>query len=246
MTSALAWEKEQPSSCLRLRYEDLVQRPEASVTAVQRFLGVHEDLSVLDRAFQRDLAPGPGDYKVMHTSRIHARSIGHGKRVPVAMLPPPLLEALNETLVALGYTQLDKSWNSEERPADGLVESIWRRRLSEIMGGMNLTTRLIGPEDPTVVALVAEDHRALRWVVDLQTGDVTEGNGEVDAVVIGCAEDLVLMLTGEENLGVLIRAGRVRYLAASVAETPKDLPGVLTRILAILEPSTDSASLARE
>ena len=234
MRAALAWEAQHPTSCFRVRYEDLVQHPEETVTAVQGFLGVPKDLSVLDRAFQRDHARGPGDYKVVHTSQVHARSIGHGKRVPVAMLPPPLLEAVNDTLVELGYPRLDRSWNSEERAADFPGETIWSQQLRQTMAGVVLQPGGSDAEEPSVVALVAEDHRTLRWVIDIEAGKLHAGDGEVDSVVIGSAEDLVLMLTGEENLGVLIRTGRVRYLAASAADAPEDVPSVLARILRIV------------
>jgi hypothetical protein len=56
---------------------------------------------VLQEAFDREPAPGPADYKVEHTHAVHANSIGHGKRVPVDMLPPPLLTAINEKLEVL-------------------------------------------------------------------------------------------------------------------------------------------------
>jgi hypothetical protein len=235
VTAALAWEERNGGLCHRVCYEHLGQRPEETVSAVLRFLGVDEDLSVLERAFARDPPRGPGDYKVVHTSSVHARSIGHGKRVPVGMLPPALLEAVNEKLEVLGYERLDRAWNAAERTVDGGGETMWGSRLRALMRDVRLpvngaTTRL-GLQS---LALVAEDHRALRWVVDVEAGEVTQGDGEVDGVVTGTAEDLVLMLSGEENLGVLLRSGRIRHLAASEDETPADLPATLNRIVAIL------------
>ena len=39
---------------------------------------------------------GPADYKIWHTSKVSARSVGRGWSVPVAMMPPPVLEQINE------------------------------------------------------------------------------------------------------------------------------------------------------
>jgi hypothetical protein len=179
---ALRWEREHPQSCYRVRYEDLVLRPEDTVGAILRFLGVDERLSVLTDAFNRQALRGPGDYKVEHTDSVHAASIGHGKRVPITMLPPRLLEAINEKLAALGYEPLDKGWNAAERLVDGGGQGLWARRLAELISEVRIPA-----EDSEVgsFALVAEDHRALRWVVEPHDGSVAQGDGDVEAVVTG-------------------------------------------------------------
>jgi Sulfotransferase family len=240
VSSALQWESEHPEECHRVRYEDLVINPEKSIIAIQRFLGVAEDLSVLKAAFDRDPARGPGDYKVEHTSNVHAFSIGRGKRVPIGMLPPGLLRALNEKLEILGYEPLDRSWNTAERPVDRGGEDAWSRQLISSMSNLRIV-----PTDDDVgsFALLAEDRRALRWVIEPETGTVTQGDGEVEGVLTGTAEDLVLMLTGSENLGVLLRAGRIRYLLADEAEaTRRDVSRELTQIMSLLR-ATQSVTI---
>ncbi len=234
VAAALEWEEKQHERCLRVRYEDLVLRPKETIAGILRFLGVSEDPSVLQRAFERDPAQGPGDYKVAHTSGVHAGSIGHGKRVPVGMLPPPLLAALNEKLTALGYDELSRAWNAQERPVDGDGDSLWGRRLAELMDSVTIVAGADGEDELHSFAVVAEDDHALRWIVDLESGDLTQGDGEAEGVVTGTAQDLVLMLTGEENLGVLLRSGRIRHLAASEDEMPTDLPATLERIVGLL------------
>jgi hypothetical protein len=229
---ALDWEAQHPDICHRVRYEDLVLMPEETVRSVQCFLGVKEDLSVLRTAFERDLLRGPGDYKVEHTSSVHLGSIGHGKRVPVGMLPPPLLKALNEQLEKLGYNQLDHSWNTAERIVDGGSRGLWARRLLEFMSDLQLGA---GTVKVRTFAVVAEDHRMLRWVIDPATGSVEQGDGDVEGVLTGTAEDLVLMLTGEENLGVLIRSGRIRHVVADDTETARrDVAGEMNAIFGLL------------
>jgi hypothetical protein len=229
---ALSWEEEHPDVCHRVRYEDLVLHPDEIVAGIQRFLGVREDLSVLAAAFDREPARGPGDYKVEHTSGVHAASIGRGKRVPVGMLPPALLAAVNEKLEALGYDPLDRSWNAAERPVDSGGHGIWGTRLSQLMDSIVIPPRYA---DVGSFAVVAEDHRALRWVVEPADGAVARGDGEVEAVLTGTAEDLVLMLAGEENLGVLLRSGRIRHVVVDEDEmSSRNLMRELSGLLAVL------------
>lgn len=221
----LEWEKQFPDSCMRVRYEDLVAESAQVLTDLQRFLGVRTDLAVVDRAFRTDLAPGPGDYKIEYTDNIHAASVGHGKRVPMDLLPPLLLESVNSSLITLGYPMLDHSWNSQERGICSSLDTVWSRRLVELMGQAPI---LDAATQEFSFAVVAEDHPALRWVVDLATLCMREGDGEVDAVVTGTAEDLVLMVTGQENLGVLLRSGRIRHViadasGATVTDTRREL-----------------------
>lgn len=229
VTAALAWEEAHPGSTLRVRYEDLVQRPAETVAGVLGFLGVTEDLSVLERAFARGPARGPGDYKVAFTSQVHASSVGHGKRVPVTMLPPTLLEAVNDKLEALGYERLDRAWNAVERASDVEGDTFWSERLSELMSSARVAPRLTGDVVSTF-ALVADDHHSLRWVVDLPNEEIRPGDGEVDSVLTGTAEDLALMLAKEANLGVLLRSGRIRHVTASQEDLAIDLAGMLDRV----------------
>jgi sulfotransferase family protein len=217
VSQALEWEKRHPEACIRVRYEDLVLKPEETMSRVQHFLGVSEDYSALEKAFQRGAHKGPGDYKVEHTGGVHSRSIGHGKRVPLQMIPPPLLSAINERLEALDYPVLDQSWNAAERVANAAAGGLWRRQLQTLMDSATTASdKTLGP-----FALVAEDDGALRWVIDPVLATLSQGDGEVEAVLTGTTQDLVLMLTDDENLGVLMRSGRIRYVVANDDEAAR-------------------------
>jgi hypothetical protein len=214
---ALNWEQRHGGHCHRVTYEELVLRPEETVAEILRFLDVSADLSILDRAFERGPARGPGDFKVEYTTGIHAASIGHGKRVPVGMLPPRLVEALNEKLSALGYEPLDLGWNAAERLVDGQGHGFWAGRLTQLMREAHIDR---GVSDLGSFAVLADDHRPLRWVVEPGAGTIVQGDGDVDAVITATAEDLVRMLSGDENLGVLLRSGRVRHVTAEKNDRP--------------------------
>jgi protein-tyrosine sulfotransferase len=233
---ALAWETEHPAHCHRVRYEDLVTEPEATLTGIFRFLGVAEDMRVLDRVFDRArMANGPGDYKIAHTSEIHARSVGRGKRVPVAMIPAPLLEAMNVKLEALGYEAVGQAWNAQPRP----VFHGWGTRLQVIMDELDVASSRNGRTGS--FALVAEDYHELRWVIDPESGEVRRGDGEVESVIIGTAEDLVRMISGEVNLGVLLRSGRIRHVTGDEEHAPRELLIEIEAIRALLASAHRSA-----
>lgn len=150
----------------------------------------------------------------------------------------------NETLAELGYDALDRSWNAAERLVDGGAYGPWANRLAHLMGELRID---VGEVDVGSFAVVADDHRALRWIVDPISGTVQHGDGDVEGVLTGTAEDLVLMLTGHENLGVLLRSGRVRHVVADESEASRrDLMHELNLVVAVLhrglrdaeEPST--------
>jgi hypothetical protein len=228
---ALAWEQEHPEMCHRVRYEDLVRGPEAVVADVCSFLGVGTDTDALSRTFDRAPSRGPGDYKVAYTNRVHQASLGRGKRVPVTMLPPPLLEALNEQLGALGYPTLKDTWNTEERLVDSGEGGSWAVRLRELMSG----ARVVGSEGLDSFAIVAEDIRSLRWVVEPADRSITQGDGDVGAVLTGTAKDLALWLGREENIGALLRTGRIRHLIPGDEDEPGERVRELHSLLTMVE-----------
>jgi protein-tyrosine sulfotransferase len=214
--SALKWEEEHSELCHRVRYEDLVTNPATVVAEIFAFLGVEHDASVLKRAFSRVRSiKGPGDYKVIFTSAVDPASIGRGKRVPVDMVPPPLLEAANEKLKALGYEPLDRSWNAEPPDTKGQARELsgWGVRLAELVSRVRLPASA-GRRPVDSFALVAQDHANLRWVVDLGERTIRQGDGEVECVITGTAQDLASLLSGDSNAGALLRAGRIRHLGA--------------------------------
>lgn len=214
--AALRWQEAHPKLCHRVRYEDLVTDPADVMANVCEFLGVTHDPAALERAFARARsAKGPGDYKVTFTSAIEAASIGRGKRVPVAMVPPTLLEAANEKLKTLGYAPLDRAWNAEPTLRNGRKPDVsgWPARLTELMdrAGVSALTQNRALDS---FALVADDDDSARWVVDLATGEIRRGDGEVECVITGTCEDLALLISGQVNAGMLLRSGRIRHLTA--------------------------------
>ena len=84
-------------------------------------------------------------------------------------------------------------------------------------------------------ALVAEDVGDLRWLIDPGAGTIRQADGEVEMVVIGTAEDLVLMLSGEVNPGILLRSGRIRHLTARDDVSPEEVAHAIQSLLEVLK-----------
>ena len=79
----LAAEEQFPDRCHRVRYEDLVADPEAVADGIFRFIGVPPAQGISTSCFAPERERlGPADYKIWHTSRITAGSVGRGWSVP--------------------------------------------------------------------------------------------------------------------------------------------------------------------
>jgi hypothetical protein len=115
----LAFEKEQPDRCLRIRYEDLVTQPEATAAAVFEFIEAPSVADIVTRCLTEDHDnSGPADSKIWFTKEISRASIGRGVTVPIGALPPPAVEAINRTLADLDYRLIDERWNLSVGPLD--------------------------------------------------------------------------------------------------------------------------------
>jgi hypothetical protein len=217
---SLEWERAHPDACLRVIYENLVTTPEDVLDQIWSHLGVEPDNSVTRRAFRdADLREGGMDYKIAFTSRIHADSVGAGRRIPVSLISAPLLEAVNHKLGALGYQPLDRSWNAvgrdrHDRPdADALL-------VQQVMDAGTSAPPDDGPRSSLRWALVLEDYEALRWTYDPSSGRLRRGDGDVEFILMGAAADFAAVLRSEENVGQLIRDGRLRHLSGATVLAP--------------------------
>ncbi len=117
--TALAVEEEFAGQCVRVRYEDLVTAPETVAAGLFEFLGVAAAPGITQACFSAERERfGPGDHKIWHTTKITADSVGRGWSVPAGMIPPHLLEVINEMAAALGYLPVDGDWGTTAPPAD--------------------------------------------------------------------------------------------------------------------------------
>lgn len=239
--SVLSWEREHPAVCHRVRYEDLVQDPEAILDEVWGFLGVSAEYrpgpGVFERA--RDTRTW-GDMKVAFTDHIHTKSIGTGRRVPAELVRPVVLDRANTCLAQLAYEQIGSDWNgtppsrvavtAETRLAGGALMSLMDQVASVTLresGGR-------GPDRLASFAVVADDWPGLRWVVG-PDGAQIDRDGEVSATLSGAAEDLLGAITGDLNAGILLRERRLRVRDHAQRQgPPSDFGVILSQIIAHL------------
>jgi protein-tyrosine sulfotransferase len=117
-----AVEETHPDLCHRVRYEDMVREPERTAAGIFDFIGVGQVPGIAQAVFAREHERfGPADHKIWHTGRISPDSIGRSDSVPVGLIPPPILESINELLGKLGYVPIDERWGTADRPASLLV-----------------------------------------------------------------------------------------------------------------------------
>jgi hypothetical protein len=220
MSLMARWEKDHPDCCYRVRYEDLVADPEGVVAGLFRFLEVRPHaLAMREVLDPSNLTAGPGDYKLLYTRSVSPASVGRGRQVPVDFVPGDLRQALNELLDEYGYEPLSDAWNATN--VAGATSSVTvGAALREMMASI---TPGPWPFSTKSIAIAASDDDTLCWIVEPAAGHVRRGHGDVDVVITGTAADLVRMLTGDENIGVLVRRGVVRYVLAQGAVAPNDL-----------------------
>jgi hypothetical protein len=113
-------EEDFPDQCLRVRYEDLVSEPGQVMSEVFRHLGIPPAPDVVERCFQSMPENiGAGDYKIWYTKKITGQSVGRGWKVPVNLISPPIIGAINELAERLGYLPvLKETWGAGVAPAD--------------------------------------------------------------------------------------------------------------------------------
>jgi hypothetical protein len=127
-----------PGRCHGIRYEDLVSSPEETAAELFAFLGVDCVPGITATCFaDQHETRGVGDHKIWFTGGINRDSLGQGARVPVSMLPPPLIGAVNQTLVQLRYRQVDEHWAATVGacdPRSGPVPAAIRGRVPSAAG----------------------------------------------------------------------------------------------------------------
>lgn len=108
----LDFEERYPQLCYRVRYEDLVTRPEPIAGAIFSFLDLRQVPGIAQSCFQvPHLGDNPGDKKIWFTNKINTDSLGRGVQVPVDMLPRRLRMDINEVLGKLDYRPVNDNWN---------------------------------------------------------------------------------------------------------------------------------------
>jgi protein-tyrosine sulfotransferase len=103
---ALDFERDNPERCFRVRYEDLVTAPEASLRPLLAFAGVDWEDGLLAAVFSSRHDQGGGDLKIRFSKRIETSSIGSGQQLNLARIPDEMKAATDALGARLGYPPL--------------------------------------------------------------------------------------------------------------------------------------------
>ncbi len=218
-TSALLdFERQRPEQCFRIRYEDLVDAPEATSAALFSFLGLPWDPALLSAVFTTRHDAGIGDSNVQFAGRIRQDSVGAGRDIPFA-LRPALQSRVHELLGQLGYDALPPARPAASTPAaqaaapqtaaspDG-PRWVFETHLPERLRSRPEKLSAIGSSYRFVVG----GDGGGAWVLEVRDGDfVVIPGGEQAATTIAIdAADLLGIVHGELNLLKVLREGKIR------------------------------------
>jgi hypothetical protein len=236
----LAAEERFPEACVRVRYEDLVAAPERVAAGLFGFLGAAQAPGISAACFSTERERfGPADHKIWYTSKISGDSLGRGWSVPAGMIPPAVLEQVNELAAKLGYVPVDEGWGTSAPPADlrtpdtraesGLAQAgvvaaaghqtaSWRlgERLQAGLAGMCGDGGVDRAESFVAVWLPADPlARPEHWLVDLKNQTVTMTDAQAqensDWDIVGSAQAWEQVTGGRLNLGAALRSCQLRY-----------------------------------
>ncbi|BBL71145.1 sulfotransferase [Methylogaea oryzae] len=133
----LAFERQNPGGCHRLRYESLVCDTPAALEGLFGFLAVDWSPDLIEAVFTQRHDSGEGDAKVQFAGRISADSVGKGRQVPRDLIPQALQERADALLALLDYPSIDAFYRRHavgpataptaraEQAADDLFQRLW-------------------------------------------------------------------------------------------------------------------------
>lgn len=235
------FEDQHADRCYRVRYEDLVARPEETLGGLFVFLGVaRAERNVCARgALLGAVSPIPGDYKIRYTRGILPDSVGRGWQVPVEMLDPDLVERINRLAAELGYQPLlsdlaaiDGPPGNGRRP-DAAVEEVSSllsgRAAERLASGAHLHVN--NPVDSRLRLILADG--AEPWVIDFGRARVEKGGSDGGWTVLTDARTLLEIIHGQSNPAVALRRSRLR-LATEGTERPENFLRHLDALVAVL------------
>ncbi|HEV8064353.1 MAG TPA: sulfotransferase [Acidimicrobiales bacterium] len=222
--SIVAFETRHPEICVRLRYEDLVHEPEKSVRRLCDFAGLAWEPDLVERAFTTAHSQGGfGDQKIWYTSSVSAKSVGRGRSVPIAQVPPGLFRSLNTLLWELDYPDLTGWWNkggsvgipsrdgglptkcAECRVTETEIAGVVRRHLADSQREMPIE----------MCSLLVDDRPQAccgRWTVNAKNATVepTGADHELAPYILRCDSAILrALLKGEDEVVLALGSGRL-------------------------------------
>jgi Sulfotransferase family len=233
-------ERAQPERCHRIRYEDLVDDPEAVMREAYAFIGVQPAPGVARACLSGDRERfGPGDHKIWATSEINGDSVGRGESVPAGLIMPQVTTAINELATTLGYLPVDADWGAPGRPADprepgtirglappsgggsaprsGALEECLRSRIADADGRLAERWESCAAEKFLIVSRAATGGGETQWLVDPATRSVVvedEAGGDGADADGNVDDDVTWSILGSPQTWEAVLSGKQNLFAA--------------------------------
>jgi hypothetical protein len=257
----LAVEQRFPDRCHRVRYEDLVAAPESVAAGIFRFLGAPAVPGISETCFTAERERlGPSDYKIWHTSRISADSVGRGWSIPASLIGPPVTATVNDLAGTLGYAPIGQDWGIAavtpdlRQPGSGPAAASGRKAsggetwpghwlmAARLEAGVaRVDDRFIRQWEPCsreaflVTVTLAGGGVAARWRVDLgarTVGPVSGVPADARWDIIGSVATWEQVTGGSTNVSVAFRRRLLRY--CDTGDTGMNVPGIRLGMIADL------------
>ncbi|TAN51156.1 MAG: hypothetical protein EPN21_07425, partial [Methylococcaceae bacterium] len=196
----LQFEQRCAASCLRVRYEDLVTRPERVLPALFAFVGVAHDAAILERTFsghRSGVAEGDAGFHL--SQRLYDDAVGKGRSLSLATVTPELQERMHALLAALGYDGAEAGLSADAPDIADLVELA----LPPLLNG--------SPLPRSVVALRVHGDGGGSWVIDAGSApvQVRRGDAAADCVIGMSGTTLRQLLAGRKDLTTALEHGEI-------------------------------------
>lgn len=214
-----AFERENPACAYRLRYEDLVLDPVATLPPLLAFLGLREDPGLVDRVFKVPHQHGPGDTNIAYMRKIDTKSIGKGSGLSIRQLTAKDMGRANALLADLGYALIDEHWDSRPSPylrasasaGDGATResevvppAVVLQKLGEMVGRRDICAR---------IKFVFDEIDDQPWSMTVSAGAIRVQGMDVapaEAEVRTALPILHAIVEGEANPVKMLRSGELR------------------------------------
>jgi protein-tyrosine sulfotransferase len=215
--------------CYRIRYEDLVCEPEATLAQTYRFLGLQDDAIPSDEAIfdEKQRMRGPQDHKISFTSTFDPSSIGQGWKVPTEFIPPFLSTRIDELADRIGYSRLDGQLESAVlgRGRTVRVGARWADEKADVLRrAIDETLALLFDGADEFAGLSSQKLLVPEiggcWTIDFASREVRNGGEVCGSTIVAEATALQAILDGTENPATAIRVGKIRVVGSADPADP--------------------------
>jgi hypothetical protein len=214
----LAFEREHPQRTFRVKYEEMVLNPPATLRPMFAFLDLEWSDDLLGAVFTTQHDAGSGDRKILFSKKIEQNSLGKGATLPREDIPPELLDEMNRLHAELGYPTSDEDGDATRsvyRPSAAqagevlvaTVGEIFERHFPQLLTGQRGNL----PASDGVCKFVVSGEGGGVWTLKLAAGDwrIVAADEDADCTVEASADVMLDLVNGRLNAVAAFDQGRL-------------------------------------